>query len=106
MNKSWKVKQALFVCCSLLALSLHSPASAATKSITCYKGSAVKIVKGSNPKCPAGFSNKKPVLTSPTPTAQPQPISTPVLPVMSAEFIDLKHLTAISKFRSCVGHDF
>ena len=35
--------------------------NAATKSITCYKGTSSKIVKAASPKCPAGWSTKKPV---------------------------------------------
>ena len=35
-------------------------ASAATKSITCYKGTASKVVKAAAPKCPAGWTTKKP----------------------------------------------
>lgn len=38
-------------------------ASAATKSITCYKGTQSKVVKAAAPKCPAGWSTKKPAAT-------------------------------------------
>ena len=44
----------------LLPVSFISSASAASKSITCYKGTASKVVKGSNPKCAKGWSTKKP----------------------------------------------
>jgi len=36
-------------------------ANAATKSITCYKGTAVKKVTGASPKCAKGWTTKKPV---------------------------------------------
>jgi hypothetical protein len=37
-----------------------STASAATKSITCYKGTTSKVVKAAAPKCPAGWTTTKP----------------------------------------------
>jgi len=46
-----------------------STASAATKSINCYKGTATKIVKATSPKCPTGWTTKKPVVKKPTPPA-------------------------------------
>ena len=33
---------------------------AATKKITCYKGTTSKVVTGTNPKCPAGYTTTKP----------------------------------------------
>lgn len=42
-------------------------AQAATKTITCYKGTQKKVVKGTNPKCPSGWSTKKPAV-APKPT--------------------------------------
>ncbi len=36
-------------------------ANAASTSITCYKGTAVKKVSGVNPKCATGWTTKKPV---------------------------------------------
>jgi hypothetical protein len=45
----------------LLPVSFISSASAASKSITCYKGTAKKVVKNSTGKCPTGWSSKKPV---------------------------------------------
>ena len=43
-----------------LALGNIAGASAANKTITCYKGTTVKKVTAANPKCPAGFSTTKP----------------------------------------------
>jgi hypothetical protein len=39
-------------------------AHTAKKTITCYKGNAVKKVTGANPKCPVGWTTKKPALKS------------------------------------------
>ena len=44
-------------------------ASAATKTITCYKGTTVKKV--TTAKCPTGYSTKKPAATKPAATAAP-----------------------------------
>ena len=45
---------------ALLTLGFAGSASAATKSITCYKGTASKVVKAAAPKCPTGWSTTKP----------------------------------------------
>lgn len=50
--------------------------AAASKTITCYKGTAIKKVTAAAPKCPAGWSTKKPVAkpaatTSATSTPKP-----------------------------------
>ena len=41
-------------------LVLKPGSSVIQKSITCVKGSVKKIVKGLNPKCPTGYTLKKP----------------------------------------------
>jgi hypothetical protein len=48
----------------LLPVSFISTASAASKSITCYKGTESKVVKNSTGKCPTGWSSKKPFSTN------------------------------------------
>ena len=48
---------------AISSLSFAGSASAATKSITCYKGTQSKVVKAASPKCPAGWSTKKPAAT-------------------------------------------
>ena len=48
-----------------LAASFTSAASAATKTITCYKGTTVKKVTAAKPKCPAGYTTKKPAAAKP-----------------------------------------
>ena len=64
--------------CSIVATTLvcgaivgASAANAATKSITCYKGTGSKVVKAAAPKCPAGWTTKKPapVKSSPASTS-------------------------------------
>ncbi len=42
-------------------------ANAATKSITCYKATASKVVKAASPKCPTGWSLTKPKAKKPAP---------------------------------------
>jgi len=48
---------------AIATFGLAGSASAATKSITCYKGTQSKVVKAAAPKCPAGWSTKKPAAT-------------------------------------------
>ena len=48
---------------AISSLSFAGSASAATKSITCYKGTQSKVVKAASPKCPAGWTTKKPAAT-------------------------------------------
>lgn len=43
-----------------LGLGLTPGAGVIQKSITCIKGAQKKVVKGRNPKCPTGFTLKKP----------------------------------------------
>ena len=44
-----------------------APATAANKTITCYKGTIVKKVTAAKPKCPTGYTTTKPkVTTKPT----------------------------------------
>lgn len=62
---------ALRVAIAVIALTLigaHTGAFAASKTITCYKGTATKKVTGTNPKCPTGYSTTKPSTTSKVPT--------------------------------------
>lgn len=48
-----------------MIFAMSPTANAASKSITCYKGTATKKVSGANPKCPAGWSTKKPAAGAP-----------------------------------------
>ena len=57
-------KFALLIATLSLVLGTVSTASAATKTITCYKGTIVKKVTANSPKvpkCPTGYTTKKPV---------------------------------------------
>ena len=63
-------KFALLIATLSLVLGTVSTASAATKTITCYKGTIVKKVTATSPKapkCPTGYTTKKPV---PKPTVK------------------------------------
>jgi hypothetical protein len=48
---------------TISTLGFAGSASAATKSITCYKGTQSKVVKATTPKCPTGWTTKKPAVT-------------------------------------------
>jgi hypothetical protein len=64
----------VFASALVLSLAVVAPASAsvdvasgvkiAAKTITCYKGTAVKKVTAASPKCPKGWSTKKPATTA------------------------------------------
>ncbi|MEN9324861.1 MAG: hypothetical protein RL414_615 [Actinomycetota bacterium] len=63
MRKKMKsqLTKTLVVIATIGLLAGMSPsANAANKSITCYKGTAVKKVTAANPKCPAGYTTTKP----------------------------------------------
>ncbi|CAN2180284.1 hypothetical protein MCEMKE14_00276 [Candidatus Nanopelagicaceae bacterium] len=70
-------KLALIIATSSLLLGGVSTANAANKTITCYKGKIVKKVTAKAPKCPKGYTTKKPVVTSkPSTSATPKPTAT------------------------------
>ena len=77
INKKSKVGQAIVVLATFtLVVALSPSAHAATKTITCYKGTSVKKVSAANPKCAVGWSTKKPVATATKPVT-PAPSSAP-----------------------------
>lgn len=61
-----------------------SIANAATKTITCYKGTAVKKVKAVSPKCPKGWTTKKPAVKVTPKPAVTKPVVTPTKPAATA----------------------
>lgn len=67
INKNLTLRKALviFGSIALLGASMTS-ADAVNKTITCYKGTAVKKVTAAQPKCPTGYSTKKPVAPATT----------------------------------------
>jgi hypothetical protein len=71
-NSSHKAKM-LIILTTLAFLSAQSaPANAATKTISCYKGTAVKKVTAVKPICPKGYTPTKPkVTTKPAGTTKP-----------------------------------
>lgn len=81
ITRKSRMAQALVVFTTFtLVLVNSSVANAATKTITCYNGIAVKKVSAVNPKCAVGWSTKKPVATTPAKQATPAPSSAPAKP--------------------------
>lgn len=62
MKRSKKVATVLAI--AGLVLANVAVANAASKTITCYKGTTVKKVTAANPKCPAGYSTTAPKATT------------------------------------------
>jgi len=78
INKKSKVGQAIVVLATFtLVVALSPSAHAATKTITCYKGTSVKKVSAANPKCAVGWSTKKPAATTAKPASTTAPSSVP-----------------------------
>jgi hypothetical protein len=78
-------KFALVIATLSLVLGGLSTANAATKTITCYKGTIVKKVTATSPKipkCPTGYTTKKPV-AKPTVAATVKP-TTPAVPAAAS----------------------
>jgi hypothetical protein len=68
-----KVKKFAVVLATLsLVLGNVSVANGANKTITCYKGKIVKKVTAKAPKCPTGYTTKKPVV-KPTSSVSTKP---------------------------------
>lgn len=67
IKKNSTLRKALVVLGSiaLVGASMTS-ADAANKTITCYKGTAVKKVTAAKPTCPTGYSTKKPIAQATT----------------------------------------
>ena len=61
-----KFARTIVVAVALSALAVNGTvANAASKTITCYKGTAVKKVTAATPKCAVGWTTKKPVVKKP-----------------------------------------
>ena len=58
MSNSRTAKVFVLFTAAILILANAAPANAATKTITCYKGTIVKKVTATNPKCPTGYKQK------------------------------------------------
>ena len=76
-------KFALVIATLSLVLGGLSTASAANKTITCYKGTVVKKVTAKAPKCPTGYTTKKPV-AKPTVSATAKPTTVATTPAVTA----------------------
>jgi len=59
---------------------------AATKKITCYKGTTSKVVTGTNPKCPAGYTTTKPA-TAPAKTTSAAPAASAKTVAFSGKYV-------------------
>ena len=66
MTKSYSRKTQVLVLliAAMFVFANGVPANAATKTITCYKGTIVKKVTAAKPKCPTGYSTTKPKVTA------------------------------------------
>ena len=66
MTKSYSRKTQVIVLltASMFIFANGAPANAATKTITCYKGTIVKKVTAAKPKCPTGYSTTKPKVSA------------------------------------------
>ena len=63
-NSSRKAKVLVLLTAAIFIVANGVPANAATKTITCYKGTVVKTVKAASPKCPTGYTTTKPKVTT------------------------------------------
>ena len=61
---SRKAKALVLFTVSAFMFANAVPANAANKTITCYKGTAVRKVTAAKPKCPTGYSTTKPKVTA------------------------------------------
>lgn len=66
MKSSKKIATVLAI--AGLVLGNVAAANAASKTITCYKGTTVKKVTAANPKCPTGYTTTKPKAATTTTT--------------------------------------
>ncbi len=63
-NYSKKAKVLVLLTAAIFIVANSVPANAATKTITCYKGTVVKKVTEAKPKCPTGYTTTKPKVTT------------------------------------------
>lgn len=63
-NHSRKTQVLVLLTAAMFVFANSAPANAATKTITCYKGTIVKKVTAAKPKCPTGYSTTKPKVTA------------------------------------------
>jgi len=68
-NYSRKAKALVLFTAVAFLFANGATANAASKTITCYKGTAVKKITAANPKCPTGYSTTKPKAATTTPAA-------------------------------------
>lgn len=63
---SRKAKALVLLTVAAFLFANSASANAASKTITCYKGTAVKKVTAASPKCPTGYTTTKPKATAST----------------------------------------
>jgi hypothetical protein len=81
MKKNYKASAVkIFIAFTALTVvtANTSLVNAATKTIVCYKGTVTKKVTAATPKCPTGYSTKKPVVK-----VTPKPAATTAKPATS-----------------------
>jgi hypothetical protein len=64
IHSSRKAKALVLLTAVLFVFANAVSASAANKTITCYKGTIVKKVTAAKPKCPTGYTTTKPKVTT------------------------------------------
>jgi hypothetical protein len=64
IHSSRKATVLVLLTAGLFVFANTVPANAATKTITCYKGTVVKKVTAAKPKCPTGYTTTKPKVTT------------------------------------------
>ena len=64
MQSSRNARIFVLLTTALFVFANATPANAANKTITCYKGTIVKKVTAAKPKCPTGYTTTKPKVTT------------------------------------------
>ena len=64
--QSRKAKALVLLTVTAFLFANSASANAASKTITCYKGTSVKTVTAASPKCPTGYTTTKPKATTST----------------------------------------
>ena len=82
-NYSKKAKVLVVFTAAIFIVANGVPANAANKTITCYKGTIVKKVTATKPKCPTGYTTTKPKVTT-KPTTKPTVTPKATTPAVAA----------------------
>jgi hypothetical protein len=94
----------LIIAVLLATLTPFADAAIIKNGTPCSRVGAIKVISGKTFKC---LKSGKKKFWSPTPTATPTPTaSANSANLLIASPIDPKALSKVTKFRSCVGHDY